>query len=104
MWYFEDSQSKLQHNNLEFKEKRELIELSNELDYTFYPAIFSNHGFAHESSVESIKIYASNGDHAWNIEIFSDNTILINYKYYAYGIIFNTKKDLIDRVKQLFLD
>ena len=39
-----------------------------------------------------------------NIEIFSDNTILINYKYYASGIIFNKKSDLIDRVKLLFLD
>ena len=58
----------------------------------------------HGVSVESVKIFASNGTYTWNIEIFSDNTILINYKYYASGIIFNKKSDLIDRVKLLFLD
>ena len=102
--YFEESRSKLQYSGLEFRNTDELIELSNSFDFTFYPAFFMHHKAVHGGSVESVKIFASNGTYTWNIEIFSDNTILINYKYYASGIIFNKKSDLIDRVKLLFLD
>ena len=97
--YFEESRSKLQYSGLEFRNTDELIELSNILS-----SIFLHHKAVHGGSVESVKIFASNGTYTWNIEIFSDNTILINYKYYASGIIFNKKSDLIDRVKLLFLD
>ena len=68
----------------------------------FTRTLFFSQKTAHEIPVRTGKLFLSDGNQTWNLEIYGDHTLRLNYQAYSTGWFSNSTDSLLDRIEQIY--
>ena len=68
----------------------------------FTRTLFFSQKTAHEIPVRTGKLFLSDGNQTWNLEIYGDHTLRLNYQAYSTGWFSNSTDSLLDRIEPIY--
>ena len=68
----------------------------------FTRTFFFSQNTAHDIPLRTGKLLLSDGNQTWNLEIYGDSTLRLNYQAYSTGWFSNSTDSLLDRIEQAY--